>query len=267
MSSRRKSRKIAQNNIWGYVFGSIAALFFLSVFLLKQTQIKEDYNFETFCPVKGPQSVTTVIIDQTDSLSPIQQTSLRNELQKLKDQIPYHGKLEIYPIGSTVSEVIRPVFQMCNPGRGKDIDLLFGNQKRVESRWTEEFNKPIEEILTSLLSAPKESESPIMASIQSVSVTSFKNPQNQDSKRKLVIASDMLQFDDGLSLYKKIPSYAVFKQTEYGRRMRSDMRGVSVEILMIRRPVEISTEELLTFWEDFFKDQGAVVDRVYAITG
>lgn len=272
--SRRRSRRAQRarkKNLGGYILIAVVAVALVAAFAVQSMKSKEAAQFDkiTFCPKDGAHSVTAIMIDQTDALSAIQQASLRNELQKVQDEIPTHGKLEIYAVGNTVSKTLAPVFSMCNPGRGKDINPLFGNPQRVERQWKEAFAKPIDDILSALLNAPDAKESPILESIQSITVTAFNNPASERAERRLIVASDMIHYTPQLSLYHLPSDFASLRETDYIKKMHSDLRDVKVELLMFRRSngAKVQNQEFIQFWDDFFKDQGASLERVYSISG
>ena len=97
--NRRSKRKNHKNTlgillIAFVVFAIIGAVAFYAY----QTSSNNKIDQVTFCPMNGNTSITSILIDETDRLNPIQQASLRNELQKIRDEVPKNGKLEVYLI-------------------------------------------------------------------------------------------------------------------------------------------------------------------------
>ncbi|QLZ68963.1 hypothetical protein FOLKNPGA_01743 [Legionella sp. PC1000] len=269
--SSRRSKRVRKKNIFG------ASLIFLvlicisvavSVYL---SQKKNSINIDptTFCPVNGSPFVTAILIDETDQLSPIQQASLKNELQKIRDEIPKYGKIEVYLIGNTKKNLLKPILSLCNPGRGDHANKLYQNARLIEKKWKDAFNNPMDKIISSLSDVSTSDESPIMESIQSISVSSFNNANNKNAKFRLIIASDMLQYTDGFNLYHLNTNTLTSFNSEYLKQMHSDLRDVKVEILLFRRTTskKLQGHQLINFWEAFFNNQGAFIDRIYAITG
>lgn len=265
----RRAQRAQKKNLWGYILIAAVVTVLIAAFIIQSIKSREVTQFDktTFCLKDGAHSITVIMIDQTDALSPIQQASLRNQLQKVQNEVPKNGKLEVYAVGNTVTKALKPVFTMCNPGRGKDIDPLFGNKQRVEHQWKEAFDKPLEDILNSLLSAPSAKESPILESIQSIAITSFNNPGSEDAERRLVIASDMLHYTHQFSLYQPDQNFQIAKETDYFQNLHADLRDVKIEILLFRSATKLQNQNFIQFWEAFFEDQGAFVERIYSIYG
>lgn len=269
--NNRSSKRVRQKNLFGssiIILVTICIITALSIYYLKiNNTIKTAPS--TFCPINGSSSVTAILIDETDQLSPVQQASLKNELQKIRDQIPKYGKIEVYLIGNTQRSLLQPILSLCNPGRAKQANILYQNPTLIEKKWEDAFNNPIDRVISSLSNVNKSDHSPIMESIQSISVSAFNKPNTKKAKFRLIIASDMLQYTSEFNLYnfntKSLPSFS----SEYLKKMRSDLRGVKIEILLFRRTTtkNIQSHQLINFWEAFFNHQGAIIERIYAITG
>jgi hypothetical protein len=159
---------------------------------------------------------------------------------------------------------------MCSPGRASDASQLTGNPKKLEKRWRDEFNAPAWRSIDGLLEISARDESPLLESIQSISLTAFRDPTVSDSAdRRLVIASDMIEFSKGLNMYKGIPSSDEFLKGELFRRVKGDLRGVKIDTLLLRRvtAAQVQSSSLVLFWRDVFFAQDGSPDRFYQITG
>jgi hypothetical protein len=224
----------------------------------------------TLCPQAHIDSVTAILIDNTDSLTPIQRASLRNQLTKIVEEVPKDGRLDIYSVQSTHDGTIRASFSMCSPGRGSDTSELTGNPKRLEKRWRDDFNTPAWRSIDALLDGATRDESPLLESIQSISLTAFRDPAVSDSAdRRLVVASDMIEFSKGLNMYKGVPASEEFLKGEVFRRVKADLRGVTIDTLLLRRVTagQVQGASLVLFWKDVFFAQDGLPDRFYQITG
>lgn len=269
--SNRRSKRIRNKNIVGIGLIAFVLICILSIFtlyfFLKKTSITIDPN--TFCPVNGATSITAILIDETDPLSPIQQASLKKELLKIKNQIPTHGKIEVYLIGNTQEQVLSPILSFCNPGKGTDANKFYQNPKLIKKKWNENFNKPIDKVLSSLSNSKIQDQSPIMESIQSIAITAFKNIGSKNAQYRLIIASDMLQYTPEFNLYNNNPNNKTFLNNNFLKKMHSDLRGVQIDILLLRRTSNknIQGHLLIKFWETFFEKQGTDLNSVYSITG
>jgi hypothetical protein len=163
VQSVRKKRKRARDRI-GIALIVLVVLVIAGggagYFYLQQTRVALDET--TLCPKNGARTLTVVLVDRTDPLNTVQKEALRDRLQEIQDNVAQYGALKIYsvePIGETL---LRPLVDLCNPGRGSDIDPKFGNPRLVEKRWLERFAVPIEALLDDLMQTHEADSSPIM---------------------------------------------------------------------------------------------------------
>ena len=268
--SVRKKRKRAQDRL-GIALIVLVALVIAGggagYFYLQQTKMVLDET--TLCPKGGAPTLTVVLVDRTDPLTTVQRSALRGRLEEIKDSVTQYGALQIYsvePIGETL---LRPVVDLCNPGRGADIDPRFGNPRLVEKQWRERFEKPIKKLLDDLMQIPEADNSPIMESIQSIAVSTFRGNAVAEISKRLIIASDMLQHTAEYSQYDGGLDFQKFRKSGYYRRLQADLRGVEVEIIYVRRDTRRAAQGKahIQFWRDYISDLGGTVTRVVALEG
>lgn len=267
----RERRRAARDNIIGALLLAVAMMAVAAgvaayAYLRGQARPLEA---QTLCPKDGPDQVTVVLLDVTDPLNAAQRQGLQNEFIALRDRLPPHARLEVYTVGDTDGTLLTPVAALCNPGRGSDIDWLRGNPGRVEKRWREAFEVPLNAALEAALQAPTAQRSPILESIQSVSLTSLLLPAHRDRPRSLIVVSDLLQHTDGLTFYRGLPTADRLISLPAFARLRADLRNVKVELWLVRREAEASRQgrALIELWQGIFAAQGAEVIRVYALAG
>jgi hypothetical protein len=223
----------------------------------------------TYCPPEGPQALTAVIIDTTDGLNLVQRTDLVNEIENLIAAIPRFGGLDIYTVHPVEEQPPQPVFHKCNPGRAAEISEWTGNPNMVERNWREGFRQPLESVLADTLSAAEADSSPILESIQWVTINALTAPGRFELPRRLVVVSDLLQHTSGLSHYRGAEEFEKFAQTPYYRRIRAPLEGVTVDLLMVRRDTRAAVQgpALIRFWTDYFDAQGARALRIVDLAG
>ena len=268
--SVRRKRKRAQDRL-GVALIVLVVLVFASggagYFYLQQTRVALDET--TLCPKDGARTLTVVLVDRTDPLTTIQSAALRNRIEEIKNSVAQYGALQIYsvePIGETL---LRPVVDMCNPGRGANIDPNFGNPRLIEKRWQEEFAMPIETLLNDLMQTHEADSSPIMESIQSIAVSVLSGNSAAEIPKRLIIASDMLQHTTEYSQYNSDLDFQEFRKSGFYRRLQADLRGVEVEIIYIRRDTRRAAQGKahVQFWRDYIHDLGGAVTRIVALEG
>lgn len=227
----------------------------------------EGVDRASLCPERGRRGQIVVLVDNTDALSTAQREDLRNKLRELKTQVPKGHELSIFTVGEIREQLLNPQVQRCNPGMGEDVGSFSGNPELAKRRWEKDFSRPFDEaidrVTTAEAGAPR---SPIMESIQSVAITAFGRGQN-DVPRRLVIVSDMLQNTSEFSHYRKFPAFEQFRGTEYYKKVKADLRGVTVTVILLRRERVLADRTLIEFWQGYVADAGAVLDSVKAVQG
>ena len=234
----------------------VAGVFYLYS-VQKQSHVA--LNPDNFCPATTlPVEMTALVIDATDSLNRVQQSSVRNIIEKLVSNTPRHGALAIYLVSTDPEVQSEPVFFRCNPGRGDEIDPIFGNPQKVEYLWKTGFQEVLDEQLTRTLESEGANSSPIMESVLWAAIQHFDKDGYSDIPRNLVVISDFLQHTNGYSHYRSQPNFAVFERSQYYRKIQSDLEDVNVHLWQIRRNSRHQNADLEKFWEVFFRAQGAV---------
>jgi len=270
----RHDKKASQVRKAIFVLGGlcIAAVGIGYAYITMQANIRPT-NPNTFCPTdaKGPNSITAILIDRTDSFNPTQQAAIRDRLNDVLDHTSKYDLIEIYSVEPTKTSLLKPEFSMCNPGRGEEVNQWTGNQHLVEQRFKTSFDAPLQHLFDLALSAKEADISPIMESIQSIAVTEL-GAQKTRSKfipRRLIVVSDLIQYVNGYSQYKPIAPFAQFRKTPYYQNVRTDLSDIPIDIWYIRRErtLHLQGEKHIDFWRDYIADQGGAVDKVWYVPG
>ncbi len=226
-------------------------------------------NKETGCPVDGPVSRAVVLIDQTDTFSAVQAADIRNQLDAYKATVPRFGELVIYGFAATEQGLPTPIARVCNPGSESDIDKLVESGARARRDWARLFDKPFKDVVSQVLQ-PKESQSsPIIETIQAVAVQEFGPAEMGNVPKKLIIVSDLLQHTPSMSHYGKLPDVATILSSDSFKKLRVDLRDVSLDLLYLHRLTKHGRQgpEHLAFWKALLEAQGATIDRIYSVSG
>jgi hypothetical protein len=88
-----------------------------------------------------------------------------------------------------------------------------------------------------------------------------------DGPKQLFLMSDLLQNSKPLSMYKAVPNYEDFAQTTYARKTKIDMSDVDVRVELLLNVPALQKDNLLTFWESYFKQSGAASFKVVPLPG
>lgn len=273
MGRKRRIRRGRGSGRWQLAGGIglialVLVVLFAGFFIFYDTrQSHVELDKITNCPLSGPVSVTAVLLDTSDPMNLVQRTDLMNELETRLSVVPRFGALEIYAVAPLEDAKPEPLFRKCNPGRATEINSLTGNPTMVEREWRDGFREPVEKVLARMLSADEADTSPILESIQWVTINALTAPGRASVPRKLIVVSDFLQHTRNLSHYKGIPDFVSVAATPFYRRVRAPLQDVSIEMLVLQRQVRRDPQALLTFWKSYFDAQGVKALRVVDLAG
>jgi hypothetical protein len=229
---------------------------------------RRDLDAVTLCPTTAD-SVTVLLVDVTDPMNTAQRQDFANQLAKLKNSIPRYGKLIVAKVDATGDQLLAPVITRCNPGTAEDVSSTTGDPAAVQRQWADGFDKPLTLAFEQLAKASAAGQSPVLESIQSIALTEFQKPGLEKTPKRLVVASDLLQNTGDISFYRSLPEPRTFTESSPFRRMRTDLRGVDVELWMLERSDAASTQPraLAELWERIIDAEGGDVRRIYNVSG
>lgn len=235
----------------------------------KGMQSRVAVDAESLCPAASRvSSLTVVLIDASDAITPAQNLDISNRLARLLDEVPRHGLIQVYNARALRDAVSSPDAQLCNPGDEASVNEIYENPRMAREKWNA-FSARLRDQLARQLVAPPAASSPIFETIQAVGLRSFDNPANDGVKqRKLIVISDLMQNVPGkLSMYEGVPSFTEFSKDNYYTSVRTQLDAVEVVVLYIARIPQQPWPEHPVFWEQYFADQGAHVSVVVPIHG
>ncbi len=223
----------------------------------------------TLCPTDRPLSeVIVVLLDMSDDFSEPQRLKIQNELERFMIQLPRFGLIEVYTVDRLEQQVITPVVHLCNPGTGDDLSRVYQNPDLARRKWGG-FLRHLDAELERLMSSPETPTSAIFEAVQATALRTFNRPVYESLPKRLVIVSDLLQNVPGkLSQYQGIQPFQEFKRSPYYSEVRSDLTGVAVTLLYLVRPrAPQKWPDHYRFWEEYFLDEGATVERIIPVYG
>jgi len=223
----------------------------------------------TLC-VEGrpPSEILVLLIDASEGFSEPQRKDLQNRFERVLDGVPPAGLVELYAVDRSGAAFTEPLVHLCNPGTGADLNRLYQNPALAAQRW-KRFRDTLQVVFNRELDLKTAPSSPIFEAVQAAAIRSFGNPRYDNSPKRLLVVSDLIQHMPGkLSMYSGLPEFAAFATTPYFSKVRSNLDGVSVTIYYIeRRDHAVQGIRHVQFWEDFFTTQGAQVDLVDKLYG
>lgn len=250
------------------IAGVVAVVAAIAILYFAVASSRRSLDPLTLCPTT-PDSVTVLLVDVTDPLNTPQRQDFANQLARLKNSIPRYGKLIVAKVDATGQTLLAPVITRCNPGTAVDESSWTGNPAALEKSWREGFDEPLGKAFDLLSAASAADQSPILESIQSVALTELQKPGMEGVPRRLVVASDLLQNTGDTTFYRDLPDPRAFVGSPLFRRLRTDLRGVEVELWMLERADAASTQPraLADLWEGIIFAEGGDVRRIYNVSG
>lgn len=265
MARRRRSRQKKQRNqaILNFVLAGLAiAIIGFSFFALQP----EPYDEVTLCEISDELPAhTAVIIDKTDEYSEQQAGLIAATIRRTRDRLEIGERLTLFELDQFGQFDPRGKFSLCNPGRGDQVNALFRNPERIEERFNDKFDRPLETILEDLV-VPKEApNSPVLEALARLGQTDAFS--DRAPARRIVIISDMLQNSDvftayggGGSMPASMPT-AIEVADATMRRFGNSLDGVDLEIRLIprQRYVDMQRGALRAYWDQVFDELGVSV--------
>lgn len=273
MARRRRGRsdKNLKNALYigigGFLIVGVIAVF-VTAFVLKPTKIEKDPL--TLCPVEtGPTGYTAVVIDRTDRFGAISKADVEVQLKDIIDSTKENEQISLFAVEPIETAPLQSLIAVCNPGTPTDVDPFTQNKAIVSRNWRTKFTEPLDQLLQRLLVEKEAPISPIMESVQSVSITALGGKRKAQLPRRVILISDLLQNSQAWSLYTNKPDFKAFSASRSTKGLNPDLRGVSVELLYLQRETKHAVDEkaLVTFWIQWIEAYGGHVTRVLKVSG
>jgi len=239
-------------------------IFALGYYALNQPE----ENDELFCPAQGPKDHLVLLVDKSEKLNFTQRSAITTRYEALlKQELSEGDMLSVFAMGANVQENATPLFQRCHPGDTRGKSELTDNLARIEKRYRQEFLDPALSILTKQSLTVESESSPIIETLQIVSINSFQR-FNSTGQKRLVLVSDMIQHTDGYSMYRdKQPEFPRFKDTPFGKKSSVNLQGVMVELNYVFNYPNLQTRRNSLFWEHLIDESGGSLVKINKVEG
>ena len=222
---------------------------------------------DTLCPKTGSWSTTVVLIDVSDPLPKVAQEDVKNQIAEEVRTVPKFGLLELRLLDPKVDGG-QVLFLRCNPGDGRDLSEIIANPEQERKKFEEGFQKPLTGLLAPAVRADPADTSPIMETVQWISVKEFANTAQQKQKPRLIIVSDMIQHSADYSLYKGDPGFERYRHSASYEVLRTDLHQADVTVFYVSRKNQPeSADSFVEFWEQWFADNNGNLIRVKKVQG
>ncbi len=222
-----------------------------------------EFDPDTLCLAGETPPHIGLVIDKTDLYSPEQADAIEELVLETRDRLEIGERLTLFELDARGELVNTNGFSLCNPGRGDQINPLYRNPQRVETRYQALFEGPLQAALADLVEPKESPASPILESLARLAVTA--DFDIDTPRRQVVLVSDMLQNSQLFSVYGRargdlagrLPDprqVAEAIEREYG----DALLGVTVDVYIIpRRGWEQDQATVLRgYWEEVFRQLG-----------
>ncbi len=225
-------------HIFPYFLIALLVFILVGIFVFSTIGTGNDIERDkiTLCRTDGviPQH-DIVLVDGTDKLSPANILETRKLIQnKILRRLPKDGRLTIISFTGDVDGFINGLFTRCNPGSGKEINVLFGNKKREDEKWKNNFINVLGGFLVKLENIPTADSTPLLETLEMISQDSDFSPEIE--KRRIFIISDLLQSHNGVSFYTSNLNFENEMKKPYFEKLDIELDGVEIIIYQIERP-------------------------------
>lgn len=209
---------------------------------------KSLYDPNTLCPLVIPYETTVVIIDKSDPWQRRDSLKIKRLLHHKMKNLKTYERLTIKVIepNSWNETEVKTYFDMCNPGR--QANPLYQNPKRILKKYQENFQKPLDKILHTLMQPKKSNSSPLLETLQDTLEFS------ESSNLKIILISDLLEYTEGgYNFYSHIPSpRQIIEEFSFPQ---NKLKVLSVEYIM-RKHHRKKIYKALKFFKRFTKELG-----------
>ena len=267
--SETKRGKKHTGNLAGILIISTVAVLFIGIIYAFVTVSSEQVprDKENLCRVDGNYNKHVIVLDITGRYSLIQHKTIRQAIENEVKGLALDEQLQLYFITDSVVAGIKPLMEVCNPGKGENVDSFTGNKKIVIKKWEEKLYKPLNKILSDFDANPTiAAKSPILETIQMINNLSLKK-SIEGTKTRFTIMSDFIQHSDDYSFYRnKIEN---FWTSAYQQKVYTKFDNVDINLMFIRRNgrEEYLTDRYLNFWKRFFTESGSKKVTIQRIEG
>jgi hypothetical protein len=254
-----KRGKKSTGNLAGILIISVMIIIVASIIYsfisVSSNQVKR--NKDNLCRVDGQYNKHVVVLDITGKYSLLQHKTIRSAIEDIVKNLELEEQLQFYFITDSVATVVKPLMEVCNPGKGENIDSLVGNKKLVMQKWENKLYKPLNKILSDFDENQQTIySSPIFETIQMINNLSLKKSKD-NTKIRFTIMSDFIQHSADYSfLRNKIEN---FWTSTYYQKVYTIFKDVDISLLFMRRNgrEEYLNKKYLDFWKEYFIKLGS----------
>ena len=254
----------------GVALGSFAVLAVGALVVFRALADPTPRDPDTMCPEDGPSQVTAILVDTTDRVGATSREDILGRLDDFVSKSQPDEMMLVYDTSWSPTETAVPRLTVCNPGDPDAADPLISSPELIRQRLEDYFKRPLAELFEELLDAEEAAVSPLMETIQAISVTVLARQRYANVPKRVILISDLMQHSEHLSLYRDPLNYDAFARTARAEALRTNLQNVLVRILFVPRRAHSrlgNTIRLIEFWERWIDAQRGELERASRIDG
>lgn len=224
-----------------FIVGFIALLAFL--------EKKDSFDPDTLCLDNVSFNSEIVIIDKSDAWSLSDAQKITDFLSGRMKSLNKGEQLIITLLHDNHGEALSDiVYNRCNPG--SEANPLYENQRMVLKKYQEDFQKPLDNIISLLTTPGTANNTPLLRAI------SESLEKSKGVSIKVFIVSDLLEYTDEHNFYKKVPS--VEEVIQYWGFDKYPISAVNVKYIKRKKYRAITIARVKRFYRMLSERLGAV---------
>ncbi len=213
---------------------------------------------KTLCPSENDKikRINVILVDRTEDFTEIQKLDIQKRFSMIIDNSSKGELFIIHEITQRDLLVIEPEFEICNPGRPKQLFTVENVVSR--KKFDEQFRDKTVQKFDTLLEIEEQDDSPIMEMIQAVVIGDF-NKVPETVPRRLIIISDMMQHSSIVTHYGNKISGQAFFQSKMFKSVSTPLENIDIEIWYVQRFSGSSAQPKghKQFWNHYFTSMHA----------
>ena len=261
-------RKKKKADLLGYIFLGICLILVSIVAIYKMTTKSVEYDKITNCKKEaGPNNYYVIILDNTDTLRPIQKSSVKKKIKGIVNEAEPNDKVIIYSLSNFSVEKTVPLIDICSMPDGSKANELIQNKAFMRKHKSKLFDAPIEDAVNKMIAVDKDSQaSPIIELIQKIRIQNLPD-KIENKKVEIHLFSDLLQYSENFSFYDKNYDLKEFLESHEFEKIKSNLSGIKVTIWQLLNN-RIDPIRLRDHWKEIFiKMKTKYRPKIEPITG
>ena len=211
----------------------------------------------------GPEKYFVIIVDNTEILSPVQESNIKKKIYKIIEAANPNDKVIIYSLdNSSFKNNFKPLVGKCSLRDGKNYNKWMENKNILNKRKIELFDKPIKKGIDDMMDKNTSSKaSPLLELIQKI------ESEIEDEKpTEIHLFSDLMQHSNSFSFYK--PNYNVenFLKSPKFDKISTDLSDFDIYIWQLYNS-RIDPGKLIYYWEAILGKMNGEIAGVERISG